>query len=393
MPSQRPGATPPKGKKNKGKSRAPPPPAGPKQVVTPKRRRRKPKSEKGNAGNGEVVDLTLEEGDLVEVDDGLDTPDPGGDGGGTRALSSKSDTMTGGYAPTAFTPLSRSILSGMARVTPDETDIVPAPPTSSPEHDTAASTEPHHTADIVIEEIPRSTVSASTKLDRFSAGQGHDHFDPPGLFSTSLMPTLVPSGSKSPHVELRPSEETVETSRDDGSGSNDEEQGLGLLLPSHVMLDTVAAVDEADEEDGPVGDTSMEGLHFVDDDVAKVGWFGNRHSHLLPYDSHVWLMDSLVGISPCTDTYLGSHSLLRRFRGRDRRDLIPGHSGPVQDMQQLQETGAQTPRLPAYHLHNLRGDGPAREAGLSFWLGVLCVWTKRASAGCEWGLTWEPTPT
>ncbi|RSH87432.1 hypothetical protein EHS25_003342 [Saitozyma podzolica] len=81
------------------------------------------------------------------------------------------------------------------------------------------------------------------------------------------MPTLVPSGSKSPHVELRPSEETVKTSSEDGPGSNDEEQGL--LLPSHVMLDTVAAVDEADEEDGPVGDTSMEGLHFVDDDVAK----------------------------------------------------------------------------------------------------------------------------
>jgi hypothetical protein len=286
MPSQRPGLTPPKGKKNKGKSRAPPPPAGPKQVVTPKRRRRKPKSEKGDAGNGEVVDLTLEEGDLVEVDDGLDTPDPGGGRGANRALSSKSDTMTGGYACTAFTPLSRSILSGMARVSPDETDTAPALPTSSPGHDAAAPTEPHHTADIVIEEIPRSTASPSTKLDRSSTGPGHDHFDPPGLFSTSLMPTLVPSGSKSPHVELRPSEETVKTSSEDGPGSNDEEQGL--LLPSHVMLDTVAAVDEADEEDGPVGDTSMEGLHFVDDDVAKVGSFGIRHYHVLAYDPHMW---------------------------------------------------------------------------------------------------------
>jgi protein AIR1/2 len=180
----------------------------------------------------------------------------------------------------------------MARVTPDEveTDTALAPPTSSPEHDAAAAapTEPHHTADIVIEEIPRSPASPSTKIDRPSAGpdHDHDHFDPPGLFSTSLMPTLVPLGSKSPHVELRPSEETVETSRGkDGAGSNDEEKGL--LLPSHVMLDTVAAVDEADEEERPVGDSSMEGLHFVDDDVAKVGWVGIRHSHFLAFDPHV----------------------------------------------------------------------------------------------------------
>lgn len=43
-----------------------------------------------------------------------------------------------------------------------------------------------------------------------------------------------------------------------------------LLLPTNVMLDTSTAIERAEEEAMGAAESGFEGLHFVDEDNAKV---------------------------------------------------------------------------------------------------------------------------
>jgi len=121
----------------------------------------------------------------------------------------------------AFTPLPRSILSGMSRR-----------PASSP----SRSLSPIPGANIVIDEKPDSAPP-------HTAGS---HFDPPGLFSATL-PAIV-----------------ADTPRTDAPATGTPIKGL--LLPDNVVVD---GVEKDGEAEGSRGSGSMEGLHFVDDNIQK----------------------------------------------------------------------------------------------------------------------------
>lgn len=159
----------------------------------------------------------------------------------------------------SFLPMPRSILSGMARLS--------ASPERPGRTAKSRSRSPAYQADIIIDEQP-DPGDSSGKFKNGSSRAGH--FDPPGLFGTSMMPEITTSSSGSPQVELRRSEagdkETI------ASGGKKEQDGA-LLLPSHVLLDSpigVAGHATDEEMEGQEQGSSMEGLHFLDDDVTRV---------------------------------------------------------------------------------------------------------------------------
>ena len=92
------------------------------------------------------------------------------------------------------------------------------------------------------------------------------------------MPSLAPSPNHQIAVELRAN-----------GNRNKDEQAESLLLPSHVVVDEVAELAEEEEERE---DLSMEGLHFVDDDVVRVSLYPRRCSGgLRPefwFGAHQW---------------------------------------------------------------------------------------------------------
>ncbi|WWD17368.1 hypothetical protein CI109_101809 [Kwoniella shandongensis] len=162
------------------------------------------------------------------------------------------------YKPTSFTPLPRSLLSGASM------DLSPEP--SSPKPST--STVPP-VGDIIIDEVPLQTTSTSAKDDVTTTS--NEHFDPPGLFSTTMMPTLTQQGGETV-VELQKDQNEKKTKKDESKEESN--QDGGLLLPSHILIDSSLAPTGADtdQEGGGVGhedDDPMEGLHFVDDDISR----------------------------------------------------------------------------------------------------------------------------
>jgi len=124
----------------------------------------------------------------------------------------------------SFSPLPRSILSGMSKR-----------PVFSP----SRSTSPVPGASIIIDETP-----LAVPADSLSSSS---HFEPPGLFSATLPAVDV---SKTP---VEPETTAPTTS--------------GLLLPANVVVDGVEK--EGIEAEGSRGSGSMEGLHFVDDNTQK----------------------------------------------------------------------------------------------------------------------------
>jgi protein AIR1/2 len=105
-----------------------------------------------------------------------------------------------------------------------------------------------------------------------------EHFDPPGLFGTSMMPKVVEKGDDSTTVELsRPGVAgEADTGKVKAEGKSKEGEG-GLLLPSHVLVDSAATgsgLGEDGQGDGDQetkdGSMDMEGLHFLGDDLARV---------------------------------------------------------------------------------------------------------------------------
>ncbi len=251
----------------KGKARAvlnPTPPVTPKTPRPGKRDRRRRKAP--TAKSTGVIDLTVEDTDSNSRDqpieeafvrfsgaDELDSPGAG---------PSRLPTPPTLYTPTAFTQISRSILASLSKR--------PSPIPRSREH--SPHKPPVRSGNIVRAEQPRPISSVP------SVGRNHapppdgvsEHFDPPGLFGTSMMPKIGTSGQ----VDLQRSDKA---GKDGGHSEEDT-----LLLPSHVMLDTIApltteasgeTVDVEGEGNSRDRDNMMEGLHFLDDDTSKVDSF------------------------------------------------------------------------------------------------------------------------
>lgn len=266
-----------KGLSIKGKAKATPLPVTP-GVQTEKRPRKarvRRSQAKTKSNPSELVDLTGgdEDDGFIAFDGGddLDTsgmkqrdmPNPNQAEAGPSRLSSPQ------YTPSSFTPLPRSLISGLARrpsVTPTPQDS-PRKRSKSPDRGLppAPASDPAPGVDIVIDEIPRmipppgqASVSAS-ELGAKNSTKDQDHSEPPGLFSTTMMPSLDPSGSK------------VELARPSPGGMKAKET---LLLPSHVELDTPPSPSRMKDDNGgnveEAGDNSMEGLHFFDDERAQV---------------------------------------------------------------------------------------------------------------------------
>lgn len=158
------------------------------------------------------------------------------------------------YVPTSFRPM-RSLVAAAG------IQLSPSSPSDQDEGAIEAEDGELLLGNIIIDEFPAD--------GDIPALEG-EHFQPPGLFSTSMMPKIVNTGGKL-HVELK--------TRDDEATIPEKDQGEGLMLPQHVLLETSSAVQDAgdggdDREGGDHslgGDDFLEGLHFVDDDITRVG--------------------------------------------------------------------------------------------------------------------------
>ncbi|WRT66326.1 uncharacterized protein IL334_003281 [Kwoniella shivajii] len=211
----------------------------------------------------------------------------------TAGPSRASSPAIGGYTSTTFTPLPRSLLSGTGyRFSPTpppeppldvEMDGRPASgPSTALLGDNENAMEPGEIqessfgADIFIDEIPKISPPLPNTAEAESS-KSNDHFQPPGLFSTSLM-TTVNSSKDSLSVELH-----NPPVLGDGKG-NGKSKGKGkvndgievdpeLLLPSHVLVDSTSPTkrDHIEGNEGGVSEDEdqMEGLYFVDDDISK----------------------------------------------------------------------------------------------------------------------------
>lgn len=174
------------------------------------------------------------------------------------AASQQTTEEDAGPSTGVFRPMSRSILAGMASLSSDEEGQ------DEPEGARDTISQPLKIgADIIIDEVPRPASSQKP-----AAGSSWEHFDPPGLFSTSLMPSLVTGPSGDVQVALGAKHDISEKAA--GSEDAAAEETL-LLLPTNVLLDTSTAAEQAEEASMRADDADMEGVHFVDEDSAKVG--------------------------------------------------------------------------------------------------------------------------
>lgn len=155
-----------------------------------------------------------------------------------------------------FRPMARSILAGMASLSSDE-EAQEEPPEGK------ATSKPSIKigGDIIIDEVPHPALGIGS-----AAGSSSEHFEPPGLFSTSLMPSLVAGPKGDERVALGPSQETAAQRTEPKVAAAEET----LLLPTNVLLDTSTPAEQAEEARMQVDDADMTGVHFVDEDSAKV---------------------------------------------------------------------------------------------------------------------------
>jgi hypothetical protein len=156
-------------------------------------------------------------------------------------------------AVSSFKPLTRSIMSGwklsMSRS--------PSPPRKRARTDSPQ-------VEIFIDEKPAAGPS--------SPGQAaeQEQFDPPGLFSTSLIPSK--KTKRTLRREDAKQQDALAVGKSEASAGKEGAPGEEtLLLPSHVMLaSTGDDVDIADAGDQPMNDS--DGVHIVDDSKAKVSY-------------------------------------------------------------------------------------------------------------------------
>lgn len=197
------------------------------------------------------------------------------------------------YTPTSFKPISRSILAGLS--------FRPSPVLSS--RHASPSKVPDLSVKEVIDEKPASISPAlSPPPDPAPASlSSSEHFEPPGLFTASLMPGVCEVIAQ---VEAREPEVSK-------LGGDAAQEGDSLLLPSHVLLDMAPPAKSVWNEEGESRQdesSMMEGLHFLDDDVSKV-CTNDFHSN----------------ISLNVVVHAGRHSVLRYiFSTPNRRGYFPG---------------------------------------------------------------------
>ncbi|WVF71437.1 hypothetical protein IAT40_006241 [Kwoniella sp. CBS 6097] len=210
----------------------------------------------------------------------------------SRRPSRSPAPLSSSYAPTAFTPLPRSLFAGSnidisrSPSPPPSVNVMDATELSSRERRGGESGSSTIVAggDIFIDELP---VREPTPLPD-TIHESAAHFDPPGLFTTSIMPSVKPSAGPESSVQVELQKPVVAAAAvqqdkkgkvkavDDavGAGPGAAVAEGGLLLPSHVLVDTASPMKhkhETDGEDGSPGDGDdpMEGVHFVDDDISK----------------------------------------------------------------------------------------------------------------------------
>jgi hypothetical protein len=151
----------------------------------------------------------------------------------------------------AFKPMTRSIMSGW------KLSLSPTPPPPAKR----ARTDSPAQAEIYIDEKPDPIPSAP---------QGdEDHFQPPGLFSTSLIPSKkVKRSLRREEQKQRNGAEAKDAKPDTDTAAEGGEEKL--LLPEHVTLETAVDGDGGDEEEGDRSMDNAEGLHILDDSKARV---------------------------------------------------------------------------------------------------------------------------
>jgi len=139
----------------------------------------------------------------------------------------------------AFKPMSRSILSGWKL----SVSRSPSPSADSPQ------------VEIFVDEKPDPAAVPTSAAE--------DHVQPPGLFSTSLIPRKK-TQRKLREEEQKHAEEAKEEAKPETSGET------SLLLPEHITLESAEdrKEDAFDEEEKSTQD--VEGLHILDDSKAKV---------------------------------------------------------------------------------------------------------------------------
>ena len=204
-------------------------------------------------------------------------------------------------AQSVFKPLSRSIMSGW-KLSPS--------PSPSPPPQKRLRTESPSQVEIFIDEKPSSDVPSPVKHDGTS-----DHFEPPGLFSTALVP------SKRAKRTLRKEEAKKHEGQDNAEEDQEDAKApaKALLLPEHVFIEgPTDGVAEEVEESRPL--VSDEGLHLFDDSQAKV--------------RPVFRVAARTLFTRVT----GSYTILRSS-GRYRRGVhLLGHCRSKPDLHELQTT-------------------------------------------------------
>lgn len=150
----------------------------------------------------------------------------------------------------AFKPMSRSIMSGWKL----SVSRSPSPSTDSPQ------------VEIFVDEKPDPAAIAGP--------EGDDHFQPPGLFSTSLIPRKK-TQRKLREEEQKHAEEVKEETKPETSG------GSALLLPEHITLESAEDRTEDAIEEAGKSTQDAEGLHILDDSKAKVRIYPLRGSKLI----------------------------------------------------------------------------------------------------------------
>jgi hypothetical protein len=225
---------------------------------TPKRKGTTKGSRKKALATGEVIDMTLD-------DDGqlLDIVISGAEAGaGARGILSpkagpsrlRDVTPIEENGVGAFRAIPRSLLSGLAR----RPSLSPTPSNSSR---LGVDKKPSRRSRSPLINASRMG-SPARDLMKGEVRKSSDHFEPPGLFSTNLMPEVIETADGLA-IELKRPDNLTKPSTDDKSVPPQ-----GLLLPDHVLVDD----DNADSTLNPItneAESSMAGLHFLDSDTSK----------------------------------------------------------------------------------------------------------------------------
>jgi hypothetical protein len=203
----------------------------------------------------------------------------------------------------AFKPMTRSIMSGW------KLSLSPTPPPPAKRARTDSPTR----AEIFIDEKPDPSASTVPQGDEY-------HFQPPGLFSTSLIPSKkVKRSLRREEQKQRNGEETKDVKPDTDTAAEDGEEKL--LLPEHVTLETAGDGDGGDDDEDDRAMDNAEGLHILDDSKARVG------RYLVTQD----LMLTVKGVQRYFDPQAGTDDVSTFLASADQSRMCmnckrPGHN-------------------------------------------------------------------